>query len=84
MATPPGGHVFLWINLIWTILVPNYFEIGPAVFEKKIFKVFISVAMATRILHGMENFEQLWKGTIQKIIPVKFGWIWPNGLEDVI
>ena len=37
--------------------MPNYFEIGPVVFDKKIYKVFILVAMATRILHGMEIFE---------------------------
>ena len=39
--------------------MPNYFEIDPVFFDKKIFKVFHLVAMATRILHGMEIFEQL-------------------------
>ena len=44
---PPGGHVFPPIKIIWTILVegqswtnnfvPNYFEIGPVIFDKKIF-----------------------------------------------
>ena len=40
--------------------VPGYFEICPVVFDKKIFIFFFNlVAVATRILHGMEFFEQL-------------------------
>ena len=47
-------------------------------------KFFTSVAMATRILHGMEFFGQLRKGTHPRIIPVKFCEIPPSDLGDVI
>ena len=39
--------------------MPNYFQIGPAVFDEKIFKVFPLVALATKILLRIEIFEQL-------------------------
>ena len=45
------------------IFAANYFEIGPAVFDKNIFRIFSLVVMVTRILHEMEIFEQLLKGT---------------------
>ena len=72
MMMPPDDHVFKPTST--TLLeghprtinfLPDYFEIWPVVFDKKIFKVFLLFAMATRILHGIEFFEQLWKGTIQ-------------------
>ena len=39
--------------------LPNYIEIGPLDSDKKIFKSFfiLSVAMANRILHGFQIFE---------------------------
>ena len=39
--------------------------------------------MATRILHGIEFFEQLY-GDHPRIIPVKFGDNPPSGLGDVV
>ena len=39
--------------------MPNYFEIWQGVFDKKIFKVLLLVAIAARILHGIEFFEHL-------------------------
>ena len=40
--------------------MPDCFQIGQTVFGKKIFKVFL-FWMATKILHGMEIFEDLFK-----------------------
>ena len=58
--------------------VSNYFDIGPTVF------FFILVAMATRLLHGIEVFEQLERDH-QRLVPVKFGEIPPSDkVEDVI
>ena len=37
--------------------MPDYFQIGPAVFDKKIFLVFLMVDFATRIMHGIEISE---------------------------
>ena len=55
--------------------MPNYFQIGQAVLDMKFFlKIFLLVAMATRILHGIE---------IPRIIPVRFGEI-TSSLRDVI
>ena len=46
--------------------VPSYLEIWQVDFEKKIYiKFFPLVAMATKILHGMEFIEYFWKGTAQ-------------------
>ena len=39
--------------------MPNYYQIDPVLFEEKIFEVFLLVAKATRILHGIEIFEQM-------------------------
>ena len=57
---------------------------GPVFFDKKIFEVFLFlVAIATRILHGMEIFE-LFEEDHLMIIPVKLGEIPPSGLGDVV
>ena len=52
--------------------MPNYFQSGPVVFDKKTFIFFLLATMATRILHGIE------------IIAVKFGEILPSSLEYVV
>ena len=39
--------------------MPNYFQISSVVCNKRIFKVFLLVAMETRMLHGIEIVEQL-------------------------
>ena len=63
---PRGRANFDPRGIIGTILVEvhsmmlhaKYLSLGFVVSEK-IFNVFLSVAMATRVLHGMEFFEQL-------------------------
>ena len=37
--------------------MPNYFQIDPAVFDKKIFLVFLMVDFVTRIMYGIEISE---------------------------
>ena len=55
---------FQRINIIWANLVEGrpakLLSNPPSSYDKKIFKVSL-VAMATRILHGIEIFEQLRK-----------------------
>jgi hypothetical protein len=50
-------------------------------FSKNIFlSFFILVAMATRVLHGIQIFEQFFKGDHQRNIPMKFDRNWFSGL----
>jgi hypothetical protein len=38
--------------------------------------------MATRFLHGMKFFEQLWKPFTKEINPAKFGWNSTSGFSQ--
>ena len=40
----------------------SHFQIGTVVFDKSFFLLLVLVAMATKILHEIEIFKQLWKG----------------------
>ena len=48
--------------------------------RRRFLKFFLSVAMATRVLHGMEFFEQFWKAFMQGTFLLTFNWIWASGL----
>ena len=51
-------------------LVPNSFEIWPEAFDK-ILECFLLLDKATRFLHKVEIFEQVWKGIDQ---PSEYWW----------
>ena len=87
LAPHPGSHDFQQIKnnstyLCWRVtpgtVETNYFQIGPVIFNKKIIiiKFFLLVIMATRILHGIDIFEQL----TLKGDHLKFGEIPPSAL----
>ena len=90
---PPGSHIFQHIKFILAIMVEGHprtictklFSIKAQQFlTRRFLKFFCLVAMATRILYGMENFLENLKGDYPRIILVKFGEILPCGLGDVI
>ena len=51
------------LNNLGGQFAPNNFEISPVVFDKKIFKVFHLVTMATKVLHGMKIFNNFERGS---------------------
>ena len=59
----PGSLVFIMVqydlNNLGRGSPAHYFEIGPEVFAKNIFKIFKLVVMPTRIMHKMEIFKQI-------------------------
>ena len=67
----------------------NYFKIGPAVPEEKIFKELLKkfnlVTMATKVFDGIKFCKHFLKRTSKRNILAKFGPNWPSGLggEDV-
>ena len=72
-----GGHVFRRIKISQTVfekghtgtILWNYFKIGPAVSEEKVFKEFFKkfnlVVMATRIFDGIKFCAEILKRTTQ-------------------
>ena len=62
----------------------NYFKIGPAVPEEKIFKELLKkihfVTMTTRVFDGIKFCEQYLKRTSQGTFPAMFGPNWASGL----
>ena len=64
--------------------VPNYFQIGPVVFDKKIFKVFLFSCHGNQNSAWNGNILATLKGDHRRIIPVQFGEILPDCLGDVI
>ena len=90
MTPPPGVHVFQQFKFNLAIFetgpqspfVQDYFQIGPIVLTSRCLKFFILVVIATKILNGIEIFQQLSKGTMHlTIIPVEFGGILSSALE---
>ena len=89
------GHVFFsdWNNLNNVgrgsykehNYVENNFHIKPVLWTKRFLKFFLSADMATRVLHIIQFFEPLWKGTGDPMnIPVKFYQNWPCCLEEYV
>ena len=65
--------------------MPNYFEISPVVFDKKILKVFHFGCHGNQNSAWNGNLRTTLKGDYPRIIPVKFGETPPSGLGgDVI